>query len=152
MRHIFATNLSRVIAAAATCAAIAPFSALAAAPPPVTDPLGAGSVLQLTLSLAAVVAAIFGLGWLLRRLHGLPGSTHRALRVVATLPVGTRERIAIIQAGETQVLIGLSPGRIQTLHVLGQPVGTASAAIAPEGPATSVFKSVLDRESAKCDS
>ena len=152
MRLACALVLPRLTAAAAFCAAVAPFSALAAAPPSVTDPVGPGSVLQLTLSLAAVVAAIFGLGWLLRRLHGLPGSTHRALRVVATLPVGTRERIAIIQAGDTQVLIGLSPGRIQTLHVLGRPVGAASAAIGPEGPPASVFKSVLDRESAQCDS
>ena len=58
----------------------------------------------------------------------MPGSTHRALRVVATLPVGTRERIAIIQAGDAQVLIGLSPGRIQTLHVLERPVARAGAA------------------------
>ena len=136
---------------------LAPVAAHAAAPIPATDPIGPGSVLQLTLSLAAVVAAIFGLGWILRRLHGLPSSTHRALKVIATLPVGTRERIAIIQAGDTQVLIGLSPGRIQTLHVLEKPVlekpvGAASAAIGPEGPPTSKFKSLFDRERAQCDS
>jgi flagellar protein FliO/FliZ len=127
----------------------APATLLAAAPMPVTDPIGPGSVLQLTLSLAAVVGAIFGLGWILRRLHGLPGSTHRALKVIATLPVGTRERIAIIQAGDTQVLIGLSPGRIQTLHVLDRPVGATSAAIGPVGAPTSPFNNLVDRERAQ---
>jgi flagellar protein FliO/FliZ len=144
MPRIATHGLSRLTAAAALCAAVAPFSVLAA-PPPVTEPIGAGSVLQLTLSLAAVVAAIFGLGWLLRRLHAMPGSTHRALRVVATLPVGTRERIAIVQAGDTQVLIGLSPGRIQTLHVLDRPVAEAAAAGAS-------FASLLGKERAQCDS
>jgi flagellar protein FliO/FliZ len=135
----------------------APLAALAAELP-ATEPLGAGSVVQLTLSLAAVVAAIFGLGWVLRRMHGLPGSTHRALRIVATLPVGTRERLAVVQVGEAQILIGLSPGRIQTLHVLERPVGATPAAISPElpaasqGPATSPFKSLFDRERTKCDS
>jgi flagellar protein FliO/FliZ len=125
--------------------ALAPAAALAATPLPATEPIGVGSVLQLTLSLAAVVAAIFGLGWLLRRLHGLPGSTHRALRVIATLPVGTRERIAIVQAGKTQVLVGLSPGRIQTLLVLEEPV--------PEqAPRPINFKSLLERERTQCDS
>ena len=147
----------RVRPALLCCALIAPALSMAAAPVPAADPIGAGSVLQLTLSLAAVVAAIFGLGWLLRRLHGMPGSTHRALKVIATLPVGTRDRIAIIQAGDTQVLIGVSPGRIQTLHVLERPVGAAVGAasaaigaepIGPEGPPTSRFKSLLDRESA----
>jgi flagellar protein FliO/FliZ len=135
----------------------APLAALAAELP-ATEPLGAGSVVQLTLSLAAVVAAIFGLGWVLRRMHGLPGSTHRALRIVATLPVGTRERLAVVQVGEAQILIGLSPGRIQTLHVLERPVGATTAAIGPElpaasqSPATSPFKSLFDRERTKCDS
>jgi flagellar protein FliO/FliZ len=141
--------------AALTCVLLAPVAAVAGAtgaPVPAPDPLGAGSVLQLTLSLAAVVAAIFGLGWVMRRLHGLPGSTHRALRVIATLPVGTRDRIAIIQAGDTQVLIGVSPGRIQTLHGLERPVGAAAAAIGPEGPPASIFKSLFDRERAQCDS
>jgi flagellar protein FliO/FliZ len=142
----------RIAPAFVLCLAGAPATLLAAAPMPVPDPIGPGSVLQLTLSLAAVVGAIFGLGWILRRLHGLPGSTHRALKVIATLPVGTRERIAIIQAGDTQVLIGLSPGRIQTLHVLDRPVGATSAAIGPEGPPTSPFKNLFDRERAQCDS
>ncbi len=135
----------RFAPASALCLACAPATLLAAAPMPVTDPIGPGSVLQLTLSLAAVVGAIFGLGWILRRLHGLPGSTHRALKVIATLPVGTRERIAIIQAGDTQVLIGLSPGRIQTLHVLDKPV-------AEPAERSAGFKSLLDRERAQCDS
>jgi flagellar protein FliO/FliZ len=140
-----------------TAGTLAPVAAHAAAPIPATDPIGPASVLQLTLSLAAVVAAIFGLGWILRRLHGLPSSTHRALKVIATLPVGTRERIAIIQAGDTQVLIGLSPGRIQTLHVLEKPVlekpaGAVSAAIGSEGPPASRFKTLFDRERAQCDS
>jgi flagellar protein FliO/FliZ len=131
--------------AALLCVLLAPVANAAGAPVPAPDALGAGSVLQLTLSLAAVIGAIFGLGWLLRRLHGLPGSTHRALRVIATLPVGTRDRIAIIQAGSTQVLIGVSPGRIQTLHVLEHPVAEA----AQRAP---TFKSLFDRERAQCDS
>jgi len=152
----------RLSSAFVLCLAVAPAAVLAATPMPVTDPIGPGSVLQLTLSLAAVVAAIFGLGWILRRLHGLPGSTHRALKVIATLPVGTRERIAIIQAGDTQVLVGLSPGRIQTLHVLDRPVGVPSAAIAPgaigthasgpEGPPAFSFSKLFERERSKCDS
>jgi flagellar protein FliO/FliZ len=121
-----------------------PFAALAQPAVPATEPVGAGNLLQLTLSLAAVVAAIFGVGWLFRRMQGLPGSTHRALRVIATLPVGTRERIAIIQAGDTQVLVGLSPGRIQTLHVLENPV--------PEPVRPPGFKSILERERAHADS
>jgi flagellar protein FliO/FliZ len=135
----------RAATAIALGAALAPLAGAATAALPAAEPLGAVSVLQLGLSLAAVVAAIFGLGWILRRMHALPGSTHRALKVIATLPVGARERIAIIQAGDEQVLVGLAPGRIQTLHVLERPVPEA----APHGRA---FSALLERESARCDS
>jgi flagellar protein FliO/FliZ len=129
---------------AALLIAAVPVAVLAQPAVPATEPVGAGNVLQLTLSLAAVVAAIFGVGWLFRRMQGLPGSSHRALRVIATLPVGTRERIAIIQAGDAQVLIGLSPGRIQTLHVLEHPV--------PEQVRPPAFKSILERERTHAES
>jgi hypothetical protein len=43
------------------------------------------------------------------------------------------------------VLIGLSPGRIQTLHVLDRPVAEAAAAGAS-------FPSLLGKERAQCDS
>ncbi len=36
--------------------------------------------------------------------------------------MGSRERIVLLQVGEEQVLIGVSPGRINKLHVLNKPI------------------------------
>jgi flagellar protein FliO/FliZ len=43
--------------------------------------------------------------------------------------VGQRERVVLIQVGSQQLLLGVAPGRVQTLHVLEEPisVGTASS-------------------------
>jgi flagellar protein FliO/FliZ len=95
-----------------------------------TDVLTPGSTAQLVASLLVVVALIFALGWLSRRMHRFsPGTRNRALRLVDVLPVGARERIAIIEADGQRLVVGLAPGRVQTLHVLERsPDATGAAA------------------------
>ncbi|MCH9670179.1 MAG: flagellar biosynthetic protein FliO [Gammaproteobacteria bacterium] len=79
---------------------------------------------QMLLSLGLVLVIIFVLAWLSRRfLHFRPQVGNAELKIVAGLSVGPRERIVVVQAGEQQVLVGLTPGRIEALHVFeGAPI------------------------------
>jgi flagellar protein FliO/FliZ len=86
------------------------------------DPLPAGSVLQLTLGLVAVLLAIGASVWLVRRLGRLQGMVGSGLRVLGGLSLGARERVVLVQVGDQQLLLGVAPGRVQTLHVLEQPL------------------------------
>jgi len=84
------------------------------------DTMGtAGSVL---LGLIAVVGVIFLCAWLLRRMQGLPGGQTRAMKVLSVLSVGQRERVALIEVGGTQILLGITPHSVRTLHVFDEPV------------------------------
>ncbi len=94
-------------------------------------PAGVGSLGQVTLALALVLAAIFAAAWLLRRMRGFGKPSGATLDVLANLPVGPKERALLIRVGSTQILIGVAPGRVTTLHVLTEPVDTAPAASAP---------------------
>jgi len=77
------------------------------------------SLVRLTLGLGVVVLAILGLGWLLRRTGaGVAGGVAGQLRLLGGLSVGNRERVVLVQVGERQLLLGVAPGRVQTLHVL----------------------------------
>ncbi|PWG63656.1 flagellar biosynthetic protein FliO [Sediminicurvatus halobius] len=77
------------------------------------------SLVRLTLGLAVVVLAILGLGWLLRRTGaGVAGGVTGQLRLLGGLSVGNRERVVLVQVGGRQLLLGVAPGRVQTLHVL----------------------------------
>jgi flagellar protein FliO/FliZ len=58
----------------------------------------------------------------LRRLSSLPTGGGSGLRVVGGLALGTKERILLVEVGETQLLVGVTPGRLSTLHVLDKPV------------------------------
>ena len=88
----------------------------------IVEPLSTSYLMKLTGGLIVVVAAIFCFAWLLKRLKLTQHSQHGLLKVVAGLPLGTRERIIVLQVGEEQLLLGLSPGRIEKLHTLAVPL------------------------------
>lgn len=86
------------------------------------EPMATGNLLQMTLGLIAVLVLIVGLAWVMRRMGGVTGTAAGSLRVLGGLSMGTRERIVLVQVGEQQLLIGVAPGRVQTLHVLEHPI------------------------------
>ncbi|MGM0592964.1 MAG: flagellar biosynthetic protein FliO [Pseudomonadota bacterium] len=87
-----------------------------------SQPVGAGEVLQVFLALVAVLLLIGVAAWLLRRFSGGSFSRNGPLRLLASVSVGQRERLVLVQAGETQLLLGVAQGSIRTLHVFDKPV------------------------------
>ena len=114
--------------------------------------VGAGSLTQVTLSLLLVLGIVFAAAWLTRRLRGFGKFGNGALHVVTEIAVGTKERVVLVQVGKQQLLIGVAPGRVSTLHVLDEPV-TAQTPSTPVMPAVdgstpqhpTDFKSILKR-------
>jgi flagellar protein FliO/FliZ len=109
-------------------------------------PSGIASLGQVTLALGLVLAFIFVAAWLMRRMRRFGKTGTGALDVIADLPLGQKERAVLIRVGTTQVLIGVAPGRVTTLHVLPEPVtlppvgGTIPGAPGDDRPS---FKSLL---------
>ncbi|WP_122666113.1 flagellar biosynthetic protein FliO [Pseudomonas viridiflava] len=108
-----------------------PLSALAAEPavqaaaPQANAALSSGmggQVVQLLFGLLLVVGLIFALAWLMRRVQrGVPGNA-QVIELVGSRAIGPRDRLVLVQVGEEQILLGVTPGRITPLHVLNQPV------------------------------
>lgn len=86
------------------------------------DPLALSSLIQLTLGLFAVLALILGLAWLLKRSGRFQIAAGGGLKILGGLSMGTRERVVLLQVGETQLLVGVAPGSVKTLHVLDKPL------------------------------
>ncbi len=87
-----------------------------------TDPVGTGHYLQMMLGLVFVVALIIGLAWFMRRMGNFQTTAAGALKILGGVSVGQRERVLLLQAGDTQLLLGVAPGQIRTLHVLDEPI------------------------------
>ena len=85
---------------------------------------GAASAVGLTLFwLLVVIGLILLLAWLAKRIGGIQLQNAGSIKILSLMPVGNKERIALIQVGNKQLLIGIAPGRVNTLHVLEEPVG-----------------------------
>lgn len=90
--------------------------------PGVGDPFSAASLLQFAFGLLVVLGMVFLLAWVLRRMNRIQGGVQGRLRILAGLPLGSRERVVLVQVGDEQVLLGVAPGRVSRLHVLAQPL------------------------------
>lgn len=84
-------------------------------------------LLRLVLGLALVLATVFVLGWLLKRLGGAMTGRSGPVRVIGSAPVGQRERVVLIEVGGEQLLVGVAPGSVRSLHVLAEEVAVNPA-------------------------
>ncbi|WP_426204954.1 flagellar biosynthetic protein FliO [Pseudomonas sp. TWP3-1] len=101
-------------------------TAAAAAVPAVSGSV-AGQLTQLVLGLLLVVGLIFFLAWLMRRVQQAgPAGKGQVIDLIASRALGPRDRLLLVQVGNEQILLGLSPGTITALHVLKEPVVVSS--------------------------
>ena len=89
-----------------------------------TDNNVTSHLLQTTLGLLAVLAVIIAIGWAVKRFGNLRGGVQGQMKIVGGLSLGTRERVVLLQVGDQQLVLGVAPGQIRTLHVLEQPLTT----------------------------
>lgn len=121
MRAIAA--FAALLASQACLAAATPAAALAAAP----GSLG-GQLAQMVFGLLLVVGLIFFLAWLLRRMQGVAVKGGQVIEIVGSRAIGPRDRLLLVQVGKEQILLGYTPGSIEALHVLAEPVEVPESA------------------------
>jgi flagellar protein FliO/FliZ len=80
--------------------------------------LSYGSMLNWLVGLILVLGIFFLCVWSMRKLNGLVVNNADKMRVVGGLSLGMREKVVLLQVGKKQLLLGVTPGRIDTLHVL----------------------------------
>jgi flagellar protein FliO/FliZ len=111
-------------------------------------PVGASGLASVTFALLVVLAAIFAVAWVARRVRGIGNRVGNAIDVLADVPLGPKERAVLLKVGSEQVLIGVAPGRVSALHVLREPVEVPKTATATT-PAAVSFSALLKRSLGK---
>ncbi|WP_166222422.1 flagellar biosynthetic protein FliO [Pseudomonas atagonensis] len=100
-----------------------PATTAATAAAPVVSSGVAGQLTQLVFGLLLVLGLIFFLAWLLRRVQQAgPAGKGQVIELIGSRALGPRDRLMLVQVGNEQILLGLSPGTITALHVLKEPV------------------------------
>lgn len=82
------------------------------------SPLGTGALMETAGGLLFILALIIGLGWLVRRYGRLPVAGKGMVTILGGVSLGPRERAVVLQVGDARLLVGVAPGRVQTLHVI----------------------------------
>jgi flagellar protein FliO/FliZ len=96
--------------------------------------------MQVLLGLGLVLAAIAATAWLLKRLGPGQVSASGSLRVVGGVAIGPKERVVLVDVGDTRLVLGVSPGHVSTLHQMPRPLDEAAP---PIEPIVSIFQDKL---------
>ncbi|MGF6442695.1 flagellar biosynthetic protein FliO [Paraburkholderia youngii] len=87
--------------------------------------LGVGAVLQTFVGLAVVIGLVFGCAWLARRFGLQPGQPGGLVKTVGGASLGGKERVAVVEIGDTWLVLGAAPGNVRLLHTM--PAGSVAA-------------------------
>ncbi len=68
-----------------------------------------GQLTQLVLGLLLVVGLIFVLAWLMRRVQNIGPGNAQVIEMIGSRALGPRDRLVLVQVGEEQILLGITP-------------------------------------------
>ena len=134
--------MSRGLFAAAVLAVLAGDVCAAGEPPSVST---ASALMEGLFALLIVLAALFAFFWLLRRFSPGQSGAQGVVKVVGGVMLGTRERLVVVEVGETWLLVGVGGGQVNTLHTMPRPEGFVPAGGAPLPGFADKLKDVIKR-------
>lgn len=84
----------------------------------VESPLSAGNLVDTGVGLLLVLGLMLGLAWLVKRYVQIPGIGKGQVQVQGGVSLGAREKAVLLSVEGRRLLVGIAPGRVQTLLVL----------------------------------
>ena len=82
------------------------------------SPMNISYVAQILLSFLFVISFIFLMAWLMRRSGRFSYGSGQIIKIISSMSLGMREKILVIEVGGENIVVGVAPGQIRTLHVL----------------------------------
>lgn len=73
-------------------------------------------VLQVALYLGLIVGLIVVLGFTAKRLGQNNFQSGNGMKIISSLPLGMKEKLVLVQVGEQQILIGVTPSSISRIE------------------------------------
>ena len=142
IRELFSRGFLR-----ATCSlALAVLSAQAQAAE--APGVSSAAIVQMLLGLTLIIAMLFFGAYFLRKLNGGRNFGNSGpLRIVGGLMINARERIVLVEVGDSWLVVGIVPGQIKTLHTLAK--GQLPAAPTAEKAFGQWLKQIAERKNEK---
>ena len=108
---------------------------------------GINDLLQVIFSFSLVIGVLMFMLWAIKRWQPNLATARGGLSVKAALSLGGRDRLVVVQAGERQILLGVSPGNITLLGDYDEllPSAPLPAEKVPSSSAVDAFQKLLKR-------
>jgi len=93
-------------------------------------PVSVPSILNLLLSLAAVLGLIFVLAFFAKKMRFGPAN-QQGIKLVANLTIGTKERVVVVEVENEQYLLGVTSSQINLLQKLPHNISKNDHSVLP---------------------
>jgi len=113
------------------------------------EPLSTANLTQWTSGLVFVLLMILVVAWFVKRFTGVgSGGYTGQLQILSGISLGSREKAVLIRAGKQYLLLGVAPGRVETLHTFNEGEITESVQDEPAGFQESLNK-IMNKKAAE---
>jgi flagellar protein FliO/FliZ len=102
---------------------------------------------QMLLGLLLVLAAVFAVAWVARRLRGASSSGANGIEVLAQASLGAKEKAVILRVDGERLLVGVAAGEVTLLKTLSPEDSAAPPAVT--GNQVASFAALLKRSLGK---
>ena len=113
-------------------------------PPQTTS--SAAQLASLLGGLILILILIYGLSWFAKRFSQGGFLQNPIIKIVSAMPLGTRERLMLVNVGGKQLLLGVTATQINTLHVFDEPVVPAEKAQSTASDFSQKLMSILQQQ------
>lgn len=80
--------------------------------------ISSGDIAAWSIALLVVLGVFFLCVWGLRKFSDFTAVSGDKMRMIGGLSLGLREKVVLLEVGKKQLILGVTPGRIETLLVL----------------------------------
>ncbi len=117
-----------------------------------TGGISASQISQIAGGLVLVVLVIFWGAWIAKKLKfGNQLSGNGLIKIIAHLPVGTREKLMLVMVGDEQILLASGPRGIKHIHTLQTPIVIAEKTAQNNQSFAAQLSKILKRDKANND-
>lgn len=109
----------------------------------------AGSLLQVFIGLVAVLLLIAATAWAAKRMGVTQAGSAGLLQVISTASVGARERVVIVEVGESWLVVGVAPGSVNALMTLPKGERPTAPSASLNNPFAARLQQMIEKRRAK---
>ena len=109
----------------------------------------AGSLLQVFIGLVAVLLLIAATAWVAKRFGVTRSGPSGLLQVVGSASVGARERVVVVEVGDSWLVVGVAPGSVNALMTLPKGEAPSPAASVIGAPFAARLQQLIEKRREK---